>query len=197
MLYTVIFGGTFNPFHIGHYEMLSALCSAPFVKKVLVMPDSIPPHKVCDFMPSDEDRIEMCRIACADFDKAELCLVEFEREGKSYTVDTVNRLYELYPNEKFAIACGGDMVAILDRWYDHETLFKLSSFVAIRREGLANFEQDVEKMRSKGADIIVLDAKITEISSSILRKSMDTAMLPEKIAEYITEKGVYDGKPNT
>ena len=197
MAFTAIFGGTFNPFHIGHYQMLSALCSAPFVKRVLVMPDKIPPHKVCDFMAKDTDRIEMCRIACEDFDKAQLCLVEFEREGKSYTVDTVKRLREMYPDERFAVACGGDMIATLDEWRDYKTLFGLTAFVAFKREGLEGFEESVRKMRSLGADITVIDAEITEISSSLLRRNMDNSMLPEKVAVYITEKGVYNDNTNT
>lgn len=177
--------------------MLSALCSAHFVKKVLVVPDNVPPHKVCDFMAIDADRIEMCRIACEDFDKAELCLIEFEREGKSYTVDTVKKLCEIYPDERFAVACGGDMIATLDTWHDSETLFKIADFVAFKRAGLENFEESVQKQRKLGADITVLDVDITEISSTALRRHMDGCLLPKKIAEFITEKGVYDDNTDT
>ena len=89
MAVIAVFGGTFNPFHIGHYEMLKSVCELTFIDKVFLTPDRIPPHKKCDFLASDEDRIEMCRIAAKDFSKCELCLIEFEREGKSYTYDTV------------------------------------------------------------------------------------------------------------
>ena len=85
-----VFGGTFNPFHIGHYQMLEYVCGLKFIDRVLLMPDKIPPHKTCDFLASDADRIEMCRLVCEDFDKAELCLIEFEREGKSYTLKQLN-----------------------------------------------------------------------------------------------------------
>lgn len=192
MSVVALFGGTFNPFHIGHYEMLSALCRAPFTEKVLVMPDSIPPHKVCDYMASDEDRIEMCRIACEDFDKAELCLVEFEREGKSYTVDTVKRLKSDNPDKSFAVVCGGDMIATLDTWDRWQELFSLTSFIAFRREGIEGFEESICKMRRLGADITVIDADITEISSSELRQNMSYGLLPDKIAEFVKKRGVYD-----
>ena len=62
-----VFGGTFNPFHIGHYEMLKAICELDYIGTVLVMPDKIPPHKDMDFCVSDDDRIEMCRLVCEDF----------------------------------------------------------------------------------------------------------------------------------
>ena len=61
-----VFGGTFNPFHIGHYEILKYLCECPDIDKVFVMPDNIPPHKECEFLASDRDRINMCSIACLD-----------------------------------------------------------------------------------------------------------------------------------
>ena len=59
---TAIFGGTFNPPHIGHYQMLKALDNRPEIEEIWLMPDKIPPHKVCDFLADDRDRIEMCRI---------------------------------------------------------------------------------------------------------------------------------------
>lgn len=188
----VIFGGTFNPLHIGHYRMLEALCKEDWIDKVLLMPDNVPPHKVCDFLASDEDRIEMCRLACEDFNKAELCLIEFEREGKSYTVDTVMLLKERYPDDRLFIACGGDMVATLNTWYKAETLFELTSFVAFRRGGIADFDKNVELQRGRGAKIRVIDADIPEISSSELRLNMSREMLPEKIADYILKNGVYN-----
>ena len=98
-----IFGGTFNPFHIGHYEMLNSVCRFDFVNKVFVMPDKIPPHKKCDYIVDDVHRISMCGLVCNDFEKAQLCLIEFEREGKSYTLDTVKKHKKKYPDDNFFI----------------------------------------------------------------------------------------------
>ena len=72
MAFTAIFGGTFNPLHIGHYEMLSVLEKDSSIEKIFLMPDRIPPHKICDFLAEDSIRIEMCRLAAEDFRKAEL-----------------------------------------------------------------------------------------------------------------------------
>ena len=72
-----IFGGTFNPFHIGHYEMLSAICDLTFIDKVLLMPDKVPPHKTIDNAVDDIHRQNMCDLACSDFDKAQLSIIEF------------------------------------------------------------------------------------------------------------------------
>ncbi len=83
MGYTAIFGGTFNPFHIGHLGMLEALNESSIIDEILMVPAKIPPHKDVVFSISDSDRIEMCKIICEQFKKANVCLLEFQREGKS------------------------------------------------------------------------------------------------------------------
>ncbi len=186
-----VFGGTFNPFHIGHYEILAALCKNEMFDKVLLMPDRIPPHKAFKSEVEDSDRIEMCRIACEDFDKAQLCLIEFEREGKSYTVDTVKALKKLYPGDEFFVACGADMINSLDTWYRFDELKKQVTFIAFDRADDEQFKNSIQKMRSAGADILVFEDKITDISSSKLRKHLDRKYLPERVWEYVDRRGIY------
>ena len=186
-----VFGGTFNPFHIGHYEILSALCNDGRFDKVLLVPDRIPPHKAYSYDVPDNDRIEMCRIACEDFRKAELSLIEFERAGKSYTVDTVKALKKLYPGDELFIACGGDMIKSLDTWYHFEKLKKEVAFIAFNRADDDCFNRDVERLRALGARIIVSDKRITDISSSKLRKNPDGRFFPEKVWEYVDRRGIY------
>lgn len=188
-----IFGGTFNPLHLGHYQMLEALCNVNWIDKVLVMPDKLPPHKDCDFLASDLDRIEMCKIVCKDFTKAEPCLIEFEREGRSYSIDTVLLLKERFPADNFFFVCGGDMIASLDTWKSWERLIKETAFIAFSRKGTPDFEEQVERMQSLGATIHVIDREITEISSSSLRQNFRKDMLPEKIYSYIVRRNIYNG----
>ncbi len=193
---TVIFGGTFNPFHIGHYEMLRILNEQPEVEKVFLMPDRIPPHKVCDYMAPDEDRIEMCRIAADDFPKTEVSLVEFEREGKSYTYDTVTELKKRYPNTHFVLCCGGDMITSLNTWYNWQELIKEISFYAFGREGVNDFKNSVEYLTSLGAEIRVFYDRITDISSTELREKLrngeKTSYIPPKINDYILKRKLYN-----
>lgn len=189
-----VFGGTFNPFHIGHYQMLNALNSEEFIDKILVIPDKIPPHKVCDFLASDNDRIEMCRLICDEFNKAELSLIEFERKGKSYTYDTVLALKNIYKKDVFAVVCGGDMIASLDTWHEFDLLKKEVRFIAFNRDNDVNFKNNIIRLENMGADIIVIDNNISSVSSTQLRKEIKKEYLPPKIFEYITEKGVYNGR---
>ena len=191
-----VFGGTFNPFHIGHYEILKALCESNLFYRVLLVPDRVPPHKDADFSVSDEDRIEMCRIVCDDFKKAQLCLIEFEREGKSYTVDTIRALAKLYPEDRFFVTVGADMVESLDTWYNFGELKNIASFAAFNRGNRKEFMKNVERMRNSGADITVFDNKITEVSSTAVRGSFGPEYLPEKVYEYANKRRIYKRKNN-
>lgn len=186
-----LFGGTFNPFHIGHYEILKALCESDMFIRVLLVPDRIPPHKDITYKVSNQDRIEMCRIVCEDFKKAQLCLLEFEREGKSYTFDTVSVLKSCYPSDEFYVVCGADMINSLDTWYKFDKLKDMVSFVAFERGNDQNFLSSIERLRSMGADIVVFENKITEVSSTAIRDNLKKEFLPEKVYNYVIKRGIY------
>ena len=194
-MYICVFGGTFNPFHIGHYEILKALQSDESVEKILLMPDRLPPHKTSEFLIDDETRIEMCRLASKDFPKCQLCLIEFEREGKSYTVDTVKLLKERYPHKDFAFAIGGDMFVSFKLWRKYEELIKMLSFFVFNRSAtdLEEFHNVFEELTEEGMKIILKDDIIPAVSSTELRQEFENNkdLIPEKIYKFLRERGVY------
>ena len=192
---TAIFGGTFNPFHIGHYEMLSALQNDNSVDKIFVLPDSIPPHKRCEFLADDNIRIEMCNIVAEDFSKAEVCLIEFEREGKSYTYDTVLMLKDKYPNDNFCFVCGGDMLVYFPNWYKAKELMELLPFIVFKRADTNDkeFNNSVLSLTEQGMKITVKDEIITSVSSTSIRKDFKNSrkFLPQKVYGFLLERGQY------
>lgn len=193
-----ILGGTFNPFHIGHYEMLSALEDIKEIDKIIILPDKIPPHKACDFLADDETRIKMCLIAAENFKKATVSTLEFEREGKSYTYDTVKILKNKYPSDKFFFCIGGDMLIYFDKWYKYEELIKEISFIVFRRSDTDNaqFDKCIEKFTTMGMNVTVMPQKITSVSSTEIRNDFKRAkaLLPKKIYEFLTQKGIYNDR---
>jgi len=192
---TAIFGGTFNPFHIGHYEMLKALENDKSIDKILVLPDKIPPHKECDYLADDSIRIEMCSIAANDFSKAELSLIEFEREGKSYTYDTVLELKNHFPDTNFAFVCGGDMLVYFKKWYKYQELMNLLPFIVFKRTDTdeKEFLSCVKELTQMGMNIIVKDEIISTVSSTQIRSDFNNSseLLPEKIFTFLCERGKY------
>ncbi len=193
MGFTALFGGTFNPFHNGHFKMLKALQNDGNIEEIWLLPDRIPPHKECEFLASDNDRISMCELVAKDFSKASVCLIEFEREGKSYSYDTVVKLKEKFPNKNFIFVCGGDMFVFFPKWYRYLDLIKEIPFYVFSRIGTNNDEFDacVREFSALGMEIVLNSTAIPNISSTEFRNSKDSSLLPEKIYSYILERGLY------
>lgn len=198
MGYTALFGGTFNPPHIGHLRMLEALEKREEIDEIWLMPDRIPPHKVCDFLASDEDRINMCRLLISPLEKTKLCLAEFERTGKSYSYDTVTLLKKKYPERNFTFVCGGDMLISFDKWYKYEELLKSVPFTVFRRTETDKdgFDSAVLKYGEMGMKITVCDDDVPAVSSSYIRNNIEKSrdLLPERVYEYIVDGRIYGGK---
>ena len=194
---TAIFGGTFNPLHMGHYKILEVLNNDPKIEKILLMPDRLPPHKTAEFLIDDETRLEMCRIVAGEFSKCELCLIEFEREGKSYTIDTVKLLQSRYPSQDFAFVMGGDMLVYFDKWYKFRELMKLLPFIVFSRTATekTEFESCVSQFSKMGMEIILKDDIIPDISSTQVRANFKGLKdsVPVSIYDFLTERGVYCG----
>ena len=89
-----IFGGTFNPFHNAHYEMLKAIAQSDLADEILLMPTKLPPHKECDFLADETHRFNMCVLAAKKFPNVTASDFELKLTGKSYTFNTVSALSE-------------------------------------------------------------------------------------------------------
>lgn len=191
MAEAVIFGGTFNPIHNGHIEIINELLLLDGVKRVVVIPTRIPPHKAAPDLASGADRLAMCRLATKQFSCVEVSDIEFMREGPSYTYDTVTEFMRK-SGERVAVACGADMVTTLSEWYKYRELIKLADIIAFRRKGTDNalFDRAVCDITRDGGNVTVIEKELTDISSSRIRNEKST-LLPVSVFEYIKEKRLY------
>ncbi len=191
---TAIFGGTFNPPHMAHQRLIEAVLAENIVDDILVIPTKTPPHKNCDFLASEYHRFNMCKIAFSGLNNVQVSDIEFKREGKSYTYDTVMQLKEINPAKYFFI-CGADMVNTFDKWYNAELLIKEIGIIAFNRGGMnsKDFSCSIEKLRKKGAQIYVVDFPPLEVSSTIIRNGGQEVekFLSPNVAEYIKENKLY------
>ncbi len=193
-----VFGGTFNPVHIGHIEMVKAVDTLDFIDEILIIPDKIPPHKSPEFLASEEHRIEMCNIAFKDIKKAKIDTREILRGGKSYTFDTICELKKEYENANIFLVCGGDMAVTLDTWYRFYELTELCEFLVFSRHGVSEneFNKTIETLKEKGAKITVINKKITDVSSTLLREKLKLSgetvgLLTKDIYDFIKANKVY------
>lgn len=130
-----IFGGSFNPVHIGHLIVAEQVRSNLSVDQVWFMPTNQPPHvdkkTVIDF----RHRLTMLELAVSQNPYFQIETIEFERTGKSYTYETMLALKERYPDKTFYFIIGADMVEYLPKWYRIDDLIQLVQFVAVSRPG--------------------------------------------------------------
>ena len=195
---TVIFGGTFNPIHYAHLEIIQNVLTLPSTEKVLVMPTATPPHKISDNLACDADRLEMCKLALSGVENVVVSDAELLRGGRSYTYDTLRHLRSNNPQEQFALVCGGDMIVTFKEWYKYKEILKNTEIIAIRRVGIDNtqFDEAVRDLINEGAVINVLKNHIMGISSTEIRENIDNdeyllKYLPKCVLEYIRDNDLY------
>ena len=120
-----LYGGSFNPPHLGHAEAAYTVYEELKPDKLLIIPDNIPPHKEMEEgCPSAEERLELCRLAFAEIPGAEVSDIEVRREGRSYTADTVELLRAQYPEAELILVMGTDMLLCFEDWYRFEYLIR-------------------------------------------------------------------------
>ena len=195
---TVIFGGTFNPIHYAHLEIIRNVLSLPTTEKVVVMPTSIPPHKISDNLACDADRFEMCKVALQSIQNVEVSDEELLRGGRSYTYDTLRHLRNKNPHTTFALVCGGDMIVTFKEWYKYKEILKTTEIIAIRRVGIDDneFDEAVKDLINEGAVINVLKNHVMGISSTEIRENIYNdeyllKYLPKNVLEYIRDNDLY------
>lgn len=195
-----VFGGTFNPFHNAHYEVLKVVAQSCLADEILLVPTKLPPHKECDFLADETHRLNMCRLVAKKFDNVTVSDVELKMDGKSYTFNTISELKKTC-NAQFFFVCGGDMITTFDKWYRYEELLKMMGIIAIRRRGVDNeeFDKSVKFLRQKGGNVTCLEITPEEISSSQIRKTTREdfgKFVPDFIADYIRQNNLYFGETN-
>ena len=194
-----IYGGTFNPPHIGHIRAAKGVVRALGLRKLLVIPDRIAPHKeLPEGSASPEQRLEMLRLALADCPEIEVSDLELRREGKSYTYETVAQLRKAYPHAELILLMGTDMFLSFHEWRNPELILKDASLGVFYRGEKGEkpaIEERKAQMGAEGHQVYPVRNEIVDISSTNLRRMLlfDCAapFLPEGVGDYIRANGLY------
>ncbi len=192
---TCIYGGTFNPPHLGHLAAARAAVEELQLDQILLMPNQTPPHKQ---MPENSatpaQRLEMCRLAAALVPNCKASDFELQQPGPSYTADTVERYHAAHPDEQLWLLVGTDMVESFHRWRDPQRILQHVRLAVVARDEAdrENIREAAEKLRQEfGAGIDILHNPPLPMSSTQVRASRDGSLLPEPVAEYIREHRLY------
>ena len=197
-----IYGGSFNPPHLGHAAAVRSAWEQLRPDRFLIIPAAVPPHKsLAQGSPTGEERLELCRLACAPFPWAEVLDLELKREGKSYTADTLEEIRRMYPADELWLLMGTDMFLTLQAWHDPQRILSLAGIAAFGRteedtEELFSVQRDYLYRTFPGARIFTLTIPgVVDVSSTELRDELRTgkggAALPPAVYGYILRKGLY------
>lgn len=192
---TCIYGGTFNPPHLGHLAAARAAVEELELDQLLLMPNQTPPHKkLPENSATPEQRLEMCRLCEPLVPGCRASDFELQQPGPSYTADTVERYHAAHPEEQLWLLVGTDMVESFHQWRDPARILRYVRLAVVARdeEDRAGIRAAAERLRQAfGAGIDVLNNPPLPMSSTQVRASRDGGLLPAPVAEYIREHRLY------
>ena len=198
-----VYGGSFNPPHLGHLEAARTAVRELQPDLFLIVPDSIPPHKaLAEGSPTAQERLELCRLAFAGIPGAEISDMEMQREGKSYTYDTVCQLLERYPGAELTLVIGTDMLESFEAWYHFRFLLEHCTIAALSREedDREQIAAVAESLRADyGAHVLLLAHEPLEASSEKIRERLPLRagedLLSDAVYSEIIRRRYYGAKP--
>ncbi len=197
-----IFGGTFNPIHMGHLIMANEVCKHHHLSKIIFMPTYIPPHKYVDDLVAAQYRYEMIKAAISGNSTLEVSDIEIKREGKSYTIDTILEIMKRYGEDcEIYLIMGADSLNELELWKEIKRLSQLCHFVIVNRPGFKT-EASARLLEIVGSTSLLdlerlrIEINPVDISSTNIRKRVNDGdeiegLVPKCVEAYIKEHGLY------
>ena len=183
---TGILGGTFDPIHLGHLAAAEAALDCAQLDRVLFIPTGVPPHRP-PTVAGAEERLEMTRLATAGEDRFQVADLELQREGRSYTVDTLRELHRSFPDDELFLILGWDAARLLGTWHEPDEVRRLARIVVVTRPGSGTPD---------GGIGVLCERPTPNISGSQLRRAIAhgedvSDRLPRSVAAYIAGHGLY------
>jgi nicotinate-nucleotide adenylyltransferase len=192
-----ILGSAFNPPHLGHLALAQEALWQLGLSEVVLMPTGEAPHKRIIDDPGRELRLAMTRLAAAEDSRFTVSTLEVDREGPSYSYETLELLMEERGDTDLVFVMGADAAVGLESWRKPERVVELARLAVARRAGVSN--PDVASvLRSLGAEgrATMLEMPEFGVSSSVVRERAAAGrplryLVPEAVARFIEEKGIY------
>lgn len=207
-----LLGGTFNPVHLAHLRIAEEAREGAELERVLFIPAADPPHKPLAGEVSFAQRYEMTQLAIAGNPAFEISDIEYRRQGKSYTVETLPALQAERPGDELYFIIGSDSYLELGLWHRYRELFALTSLVVLERPG-QEIDEPLQRLpdavrdcfiaerrdllrHTSGTSIRFIRGTRLDISSSRLRELAACGrslryLAPPSVETYIAQKGLY------
>lgn len=184
-------GGTFDPVHHGHLVAAEEARSALELKRVLFIPAGRPWQKEREDVTAGHHRLAMTRLATDDNPFFEVSTIELDREGRTYTIDTLRAVRDRHPDDELFFITGADAISQILTWKDPDEILALACFVAVTRPG-----HDLGDLRRRAERIVILEIPALAISSTDIRERVASGrpiryLVPDQVRRYIDEQSLY------
>jgi nicotinate-nucleotide adenylyltransferase len=195
-----VLGGTFNPPHIGHLICAQEALVALALDTVMWIPAREPPHKAVEGDPGAGHRLELCRCAVLGDPRFEVSDIEVQRDGPSYTVDTLLELHSTAPDSELFLILGGDAAAGLGSWREPERILSVAQLAVAKRRGTTRESVLAALAGVSGGDRAhFFRMPRIGISSTMIRRRVRAGqpiryLVPEPVAGYIEANTLYGGR---
>jgi len=194
-----IFGGTFNPIHLGHLLTAQDASEQLRLERVIFIPSAAPPHKVVDKLASARDRLQMIKLAIRGHDRFEVDDLEIRRGGKSYSVDTLRELRRRHPRATLYFIIGADSLQELHLWREVRRLVTLCTFVTVPRPGfepkpVVDPRLDAATRRRLRQQVLrghACDIASRDIRARVAEGKSIRYLVPDAVREYIRTRQLY------
>ena len=196
-----IFGGTFDPIHLGHLILAEQCRDQAKLDQVLFVPASLPPHKQQQTLTSFGQRVEMLTLAISGHAPFRVDELEKDRTGPSYTVDTLTQLQKQRPGDELCFILGSDSLHDLPLWYQPRRLLELATLLVVARADWPTFSPTELKESLQLANDFplryqIIEAPLITLSSRDIRARITNGrsvryMIPRAVEAYIENKGLY------
>jgi nicotinate-nucleotide adenylyltransferase len=208
-----LFGGTFNPIHLGHLRGAEQIREAFGLQEVVFIPAALPPHKVTEKIIEAQHRLEMVKRAIQKNPYFSASDVELKRSGKSYSIDTIRHFRERYQSSLLFFILGRDAFVEIETWKEYQHLFSLCNFIVMTRPGfqktfspsplpkslIPTFRYDQKAqawVHPSGYMLFFKEIKFLDISSTRVRELIEkgesvTDLIPPEVEVYVREHGLY------
>jgi nicotinate-nucleotide adenylyltransferase len=198
MTHSIIFGGTFDPIHHGHLITAQAAREVLGADEVILVPARISPHKLDQTAASSADRLAMVTLAIQGVLGFEICTSEIDREGASFTIDTVEILRQRHPGRRFTLLIGADQLPRLHTWRRVHELLAMVDVAILGRPNAAAFsiESTLGPVIAERLQRSRLDTPLVEISSTDIRARMAAGqpihfLVPPAVENFIRQNHLY------
>jgi nicotinate-nucleotide adenylyltransferase len=192
-----ILGGAFNPPHVGHLICAQEALVQLELERVVFMPVGQAPHRSLEADPGPEARLELVSLAVEDDPRFEVSRTEVDREGPSYTADTLRELRSSQPDDELFLILGGDQAAALPEWHSPDEVLSLATVAVVERTNWSRNAIGVKLSRLRGAERLrYLDMPLIQVSSSAIRRRIREGLpirylVPDRVARHVEANGLY------